>query len=387
MPATSQNFRRLQHGRHRGVAVTLCALALVFPLRAATADSIVSPPPAPAAAETAGIYQAPESPAALLKLDGPARGFFAARLERSYNDYHRVRLIVDAILQPDGLDFVYDAGATFDARETFHRRRGNCASFSFLVVAVAREFGLQASFQTIRRPGRWQRLGGIVVAVQHLAVKVETMHGACTIDLEPAVAPVSATPGLMRSVSDQTAFALFYCNIGFSQLVLGDTERALRYTTLATEIDPRCASAWANRATLLVRKGDLLAARESFRLATRLRPQGDAALDGFVSVLRQLGTPQDLREADKLERRARAVRERNPYYHQELARLARAQNDLASAEKHLRRAISLQHDQPEFYVEWISVLEQLGRTDDARRAAARLQKLSPSPPPRRSLSH
>lgn len=366
--------------------MTLGALALVFPLRAAAADSIASPPPTAVADATAEAYQAPESPTELLKLDAPAREFFAPRLARSYNDYHRVRLIVDAILQPDGLNFVYDAGATFDARETFRRRRGNCASFSFLVVAVAREFGLQASFQTIRRPTRWQRLGGIVVSVQHLAVKVETMQGACTIDLEPAVAPVAATAGLMRSVTDQTAFALFYCNIGFAQLVLGDTEGALRYTTLATEIDPRCASAWANRATLLVRKGDLLAARESFRRATRLRPQGDAALAGFVNVLRQLGTPDDLREADKLERRAQAVRESNPYYHQELARLARTHHNLALAERHLRRAISLQNDQPEFYVEWISVLEQLGRTDDARRAAARLRKLAPPQHPRPRLS-
>lgn len=355
--------------------MALCALGIVHHLHARSADSSEPPLPAPVAAEASPPYQPPEQPADLLKLDDTIRDFFAARLARSYSEYHRVRTIVDSILQSDGLHFVYDASATFDARETFRRRRGNCASFSFLVAAVAREFGLQASFQTIRRPSRWQRVNGIVVSVQHLAVKVDTMEGSCTIDLEPAIAPAPAVGGTMRGVSDETAFALFYCNIGFSQLIAGDTERALHYTTRATEIDPRCASAWANRATLLVRKGDLLAARESFRRAARLRPQGDAALDGLVSVLRQLGTPEDLREADKLERRANAIRERNPYYHEELARLARVRGDLASAEKHLRRAISLQRDEPEFYVQWIAVLEQLGRPDDARRAASRLQRL------------
>lgn len=359
--------------------MAIAVLGIVHSPPARSADSSEPPPAAPtvapAAAETTAAYHAPESTDELLKLDDTVRDFFAPRLTRSYSDYHRVRLIVDAILLPDGLHFTYEPTATFDARETFRRRRGNCASFSFLVVAVAREFGLNASFQTIRRPSRWQRLGGIVVSVQHLAVKVETMEGYCTIDLESAIAPVPAAPGTMRGVSDETAFALFYCNIGFSQLVAGDTDRALRTTTLATAIDPRCASAWANRATLLVRKGDLIAARDSFRRATRLRPYGDSALDGFVSVLRQLGTPEDLREADKLERRASAIRERNPYYHEELARLARLRGDPASAEKHLRRAISLQRDEPEFYVQWISVLEQLGRTDDARRAARKLQNL------------
>lgn len=330
----------------------------------------ILPPAVPVAPE----YQAPEDPRELLRSDDAMRDFFAQRLSRRSSGYHRLSEIVDLILKPEGLDFAYDPQGTFDARETFRRRRGNCASFAFLVVAVTREFGFDASFQTVERPARWDRVGGMVVSVLHLGVRVITHQGTYVVDLEPYVVP-PRRPNPMQVVADETACAQFYGNIGFQHLVAGRTDLALRYMTLATKVDPGCASAWANCATLQSRLGHLAEAEAGFRRSLKADPHGEAALDGFVAVLRRLGGEDDLREADRLERRARRIRERNPYYQQELARLAHERGDIVEAERRVRRAIALHRDEPDFYVEWVAVLNELGRTDDARRAARELDRV------------
>lgn len=348
-------------------------LIVVFP-SGRSADYPLAPSPATAAIEPVNTYVPPENPQELLRLDEPMRQYFRARLSRRASGYDRLCALVDSIIQPDGLAFAYDANGTYDVRETFRRRRGNCASFAFLVVAVAREFEIEASFQSIERATRWNRIGEMIVAVLHLDVKVSSEGRNYIIDLEPELIPPRDSSSV-RVIRDERAFAQFYCNIGFDELVRGDPARALHYMTLATEIDPSCAAAWANCATLLIRMSDLAAARKCFERSLREDPRGEAALDGFVSLLRRLGSPADLQQANKLERRARAIRERNPYYQQQLAWQAREQGDLAGAEKHLRRAISLKDDEPEFYAQRLAVLEQLGRTDDARRVARQLEEV------------
>lgn len=319
-------------------------------------------------------YRVPDDARELLRVDDAMREFFAQRVPKRASDHERLEALVKAILEPDGLGFVYDAEGTFDPRETFRRRRGNCASFSFLVVAVARDLGFDASFQSIARPTRWNRVDAIVLAILHLDVRLTTRDGVYIVDLQPDVAPPRDSDE-MHVISDERAYAQFYCNIGFQQLVRDRPQEALRYMTLATRIDPNCAGAWANRGTLQARLGDLAAAKASFEHSLRADPRGEAALDGFIGVLRQIGSPDALRKADKLERRARAVRERNPYYQQHLALRAQEQGDLAAAEKRLRRAIALKDDEPEFYAQWKEVLEQQGRRKDAQRAERKLAHL------------
>lgn len=347
--------------------------AVVFTSRLAATG--VLPPEEPAAPAVApGEYRPPEDPQELLRIDDEIRSFFAQRIPPRASELERLRRILNAILEPDGLNFSYDVNGTFDARETFRRRSGNCAGFSLLVVAAARALGLDARFQSIERTTRWNRVGEVVVSVLHVNVRVSTDEGAYIVDLEPHLVPRAAA-GAMNLVRDERAFALFYCNVGFEHLVQGRMDEALGTMELATQVDPTCASAWGNLATLRTRIGELRAARASFERSLRLDPRGEAVLDGYIGVLRQLGSPDDLRKAARFERKARALRDRNPYYQQQLAVLARDQGNLVLAEKHLRRAIRLQDDEPEFYVQWIAVLEQLGRERAARRAVAKLAKL------------
>ena len=325
-------------------------------------------PPAPASA-----YQAPTDPRELLKVDEPMRRFFGERLRLPGNTGDRLRALIEAILQPDGLHFAYDAEGTFDARETFRQRRGNCVSFSLLVVAVAREFGFRASFQSAANSARWERFGDHIVSVHHMNVRVEADGGNYVIDLWPElVAGMGAT---MRVVSDQRAFAQFHDTVGFFNLLHEQPADALQFMILATKTDPDYADAWANLGSLRSHLGNLVEARACFERALGADSRCVLALDEYVTVLRRLGSPEDLRTATKYERRAQGIRDRNPYYQQRLAERAQEHGDWVAAEKFLRQAIALKNDEPQFYEQWVTVLRQLGREDDASRATAQLEKL------------
>ena len=326
-------------------------------------------PPEPAAA-----YQAPTDPSELLKVDEPMRTFFGERILVHRRPADRLRALLRAILKPEGMNFAYEFERTTDARETFRQRRGNCVSFSFLFVALAREFGLDASFQNANTPLKWDRYGNIVVSVRHMNVRVEIGQDVHLVDLQlNEIAGMTLAD--MPVVGDKRAFAQFYDNMGFFELLHGRRAEALQHMIVATTTDPMCAGAWANRAAMHAHFNHLAEARACYEHALQADPRDLFALEGYVGILQRLGSPEDLRIAAKYERRAQTVRDRNPYYQQRLAERAQERGDWAAAEKLYRRAIALKDTEPEFYEQWGKALTQLGRTDAARRAAVKLEKL------------
>jgi tetratricopeptide (TPR) repeat protein len=320
------------------------------------------------------VLQLPTDPRELLKVDEPMRRFFAERLQPHRGRADQLRALLKAIMQPDGLAFTYDRELTLGARETFRQRRGNCVSYSFLVVAVAREFGFEVSFQNIEKPIQWDRIGNLIISVRHMNVRVDLGREYYLIDLQPDVLAETVRTN-MRVIRDKRAFAEFYDTAGFFELLHGRPEVAMQYMTLATTIDPDFAHAWANRAVMHIRFGNFVEARACFERSLQADPKDLFSLEGYVGLLQRLGTKDDLRIAAKYERRAQSVRNRNPYYQQALAVRALERGDGKAAEKLLRRAITLKDDEPQFYEQWVQVLLQLNQADDARRAAAKLEKL------------
>ena len=381
-----------QHGRYssrRGSYAAAVAIACCFtaagqvehanpaPAVAVSATAAATTSPSlthPAALEPDEFPHMPETVAEMLQVDDEMRRYFATRVTSGRAEAFGLRQIVRAIVDPAGLHFRYDAEATCDARETFRRRRGNCLSFSILVVAIAREHQFEAAFQSLVLPAKWDRYGEIIASLQHVNVHVETDEGPMIVDLRPDLVPRADLYALKR-ISDESVLGFFHSDSGFFLLVHGRTDEALRAMVRATEIDPDSATSWGNRATLLSRLGDLAGARRCFEQSLRLDHRGISTLVGYVDVLQRLGTPDDLRTAKKYEGRAQRLREQNPYYHEYLARRALDLGDLSTAEKALRRAIWLKEDEPEFYSQWITTLQQLGRTKDADRAARKLADL------------
>lgn len=288
-------------------------------------ESVVAPIETPADAD----YWPPAQGRDLLAVDDAMRNFFAAYVNRDNPDNECLRQIVAAILRPDGLGFAYDSAGTYDARETFRRRRGNCQGFAFLVVAVAREYGLKVRFQDLGTMQKWNRFDRFVATVRHTNVRMASYYREdYVVDLRPDLGQPSFATG-RYVVNDDRAFAHFYSTAGFFRLVAGDRAGALRLMQLGADHDPSSSIVWTNLGHLRVQLEQPSLARTCFEKALRLDASSEEALAGLVNVLRNQGGPEDLQLAAKYERRTQAYRDRNPYYAHHLACAARERGDWA----------------------------------------------------------
>jgi tetratricopeptide (TPR) repeat protein len=313
-------------------------------------------------------FTPPADPADLLAMTDEMRAYFAERVDPWRTVEARLDQILTALLTPRGLDFTYEATGNTSAAETFRRRRGNCMSFSLLVVAVARAAGCEASFNEVRTWPQWDQVGSLVAEVRHINVVVFDGAARYEIDLQPLVERM-VVPGSSRPVSDQRAFAEFYGNLGVVRLARREHEEALRLLRFATEIDPACSTAWTNLGNACSLLGDLAAARAALERALVLRPAELAAASTLAGIYARTGEP---RKAARMQNRVKAFRERNPYYHFALAKTDFAASRFAAAEARLRKAISLKPNEPEFFRLRIAVALRLGRAKDAQRWQARL---------------
>lgn len=353
--------------RLRRLLLTAAALALAAcPVPAANAE-----PPAVAPANNAAAYQLPENTAELLRLDDTMRAYFAARVHPRAAIETMLDEIVSAILSEKGLHFTYEYNGIYDVREAFRRRRGNCVTFSMLVVAVAREYRIRASFNEVSVLSRWARTGDIVLEHRHINVWVPNTDGGYEIDLK-MFADQSFRRSGTRTVSDARAFAALYSNAGVFRLTAGDAAGALHLLERATKVDPSAPAAWVNLANAHLIGGDDDAARACYERALALKPSTHSAISGLAYIHRSAGR---LAEAERLERKAVRYRERNPYYLCSLAREELAAGRPADARRHLARAIDIKDDEPEFYLLMVDVARSLGHEREAKRWASRLSGL------------
>ncbi|OQB93044.1 MAG: Tetratricopeptide repeat protein [Verrucomicrobia bacterium ADurb.Bin122] len=314
----------------------LVALLLLLPLTAVAAES---------AAPEGAVYELPENPDELLRVDDEMRAFFAPRIPHTSSVERRIDAIVEAVLGDDGLRFRYEPNGLYDVRETFRRRAGNCVSYSMLIVAVAREFRIPAEFNEVDVRPRWNRAGKLVLRTGHINVRVPEPGGDFEIDLK-MMANFRASGGMARAVNDARAFSSMYTSAGVFRLVVGDPAGALRLLERAVRTDPRNATAWCNLGNAQWVVGRLGDARRSFERAVAVDPASLAGLNGLAQVHRRTG---DLKTAERLDRQVKRYRDRNPYYLYWTARNEAAAGQLEEARRHLRRAIRLKDDEPEFH--------------------------------------
>ena len=348
------------------LGATLMTLALL-PTSAVRAES---PGPAPTAS-AAAAYRLPADPAELLRLNDEMRTFFSARVHRDASLERKLDEIVAAILGEKGLHFRYEVDGVYDVREAFRRRSGNCATFSLLVVAIAREFRIPAEFNEVNILPRWNRSGDLVMEHRHINVWVPTHEGGCEIDLK-FLADLRATRSSVHVVPDARAFAALYSNAGVFRLAAGDPAGAFTLLRFATEVDPCAPGAWANLACAYLHASNNEMARCCYTRALALAPETMAAISGLAYIERKAGRSA---EAAKLERKAAHYRERNPYYLLAVARDELAGGNPEAARRHLARAIRIKSDEPEFYELMVAVARRLGHEREAARWASRLDGL------------
>lgn len=122
----------------------------------------------------------------LLATDAAMRDFVAHYTEDAGSARQRLMSLHRAVTGAGILDLQYDPFADGAASEAFHRGTANCLSAASLFVALAREAGLDASYQWLEVRPQWSRMGERVMVGLHVNVQVK-LRGTrrYMVDIDP----------------------------------------------------------------------------------------------------------------------------------------------------------------------------------------------------------
>jgi Flp pilus assembly protein TadD len=268
--------------------------------------------------------------------------FLGENVGSDSDSLRQLQTLVRVVFHENALGFRYGT-ETRTAAETFRYRNGNCVSYTFLLIALARQLGLDARFREVEIAPTFSRTGNVVSVFGHVNVAVFIGNQIYVVDLFPRVNRILLGGQI---VTDERALAHFYNNKGTAELFAGDTDAAIAAFRRALEMDPTLESAWANLGVACARAGDTVAAERAYLRSLELQPGDQAAMSNLSNLYVRLGRT---REARLWHERARKFLLKNPYYHYDEGVRAEESGDYRRSIDYFRTAIRLKPTEHHFH--------------------------------------
>ena len=303
-----------------------------------------------------------------LELPVDIREYLDREVVSLQTEHERYRALRSWALEEFGPGFEYDPTYTSPIEELPDSGRINCFSFSNMFVAAARYTDIPASFQLVDSPPQWDINRETWVISQHINVSglvyreltqrekelfmAQQMKTGTRISRDPPKVDrrtyvVDLNPEIAedayrsRTISDGAARALFHSNRSVEELLAGNLEQAMAHGRAAIAADERSSTAWNNFGVLLSRQGRLEDAKQAYRTALALDPDGEIGSGNLERIYRRTGEAE---KADALAKRIYANRMKNPYYLYALGERSLAEGELAVAVDHFKDAIRRKED-------------------------------------------
>jgi tetratricopeptide (TPR) repeat protein len=269
------------------------------------------------------------------------------------------------------MPFDYEPDLTQTAAQTFESQRGNCLSFSSMLVAMARDRRLKAWYQEVEIPPQWSNRQNTLLLTRHINVVVEGKQGQWVVDISGERAAVSRK---VKRISDDAALAQYYNNLGADALVRNDLALAYAYISKALRTDPGLAYLWSNLAVVFNRNGQQDDAVATYLLTLRLEPGNTAAVNNLYLIYESAGKHE---EAQKMLSKVERHRRRNPYYLYHLSELAFNEGHYKESREMLDEAIEMNTEEYRFHYGLARLLATEGNLAEAQVSLDRALELVP----------
>lgn len=280
----------------------------------------------------------------VMSLDQDMLDFLDAYVPRQATPTAKLEALLNAVMHSGLLGLDYNPQATYSASDAFFYREANCLSFSMMFIAMARESGLNATFNQVSIPPSWDMLGQqTLVNYKHINVKVKVRDGHRIVDLN---IKEYKSHYRQRRASDKQAQAQYYNNRAMTFLAEGNTHSAYRYMRKALALAPKQGDLWGNFATIYRREKLFSQAEAAYQQALALDPHNHVAASNLSRLYQQLGN-QEL--ADYYQQQVIKFRMRNPYHRFFLAEQALKRNDIPLARQHIDVALKRNKKEPRFH--------------------------------------
>lgn len=279
----------------------------------------------------------------VLVLDQDMLTFLDKHVNREHQRMLKLHELIYAIITKGSFGLEYDE-ITRTAQETFQARLGNCLSFTNMFVAMAREVGIEVTFQEVEIPPDWSLEGDTYVLNRHVNAFIDLGRGGTKV-VDFNIDDFRSSYD-RRLISDERALGHFYSNIGVEYMQKHEPLEALRYFRKAVTSDPEFAPVWSNLGALYSRAGYFKYAEAAYIRALAINSQELIAMSNLGRLYESLG---QTKQADWYNKQTNLHRMRNPYYRYHLAREAFLVKDYDSAIGHLKYSVKKKKNEDTFY--------------------------------------
>lgn len=323
-----------------------------------------------------------ESEQDIFMLDAEMVAFVDDKLKKSYSQIKKAKVLLYHIFSQDNIALSYTSNANIIAKDAFHSQTANCLSLTIMAYALAKEANLNVKFQQIEVPEYWVRNGKYNLLTGHINLLITTKNNFSPIrvygsdnlevDFDPYVRKESFSK---RIIKQNAVVAMFYNNKGGQALVSENYAIAYQYFKAATQADQSFSAAWGNLAILYKLTNNDQIAESTYRYAIALKQDNYTALANLAILLRKKGA---VAEAETIEHKLQAKRNRNPYYHAVLADEEYYHHNYQQAVIHYKKAIKLNPKIHELYFGLAKAYYQMNKISEAKKAmkiALRLNKV------------
>ncbi|MBB5211231.1 transglutaminase domain-containing protein [Microbulbifer hydrolyticus] len=211
---------------------------------------------------------------------------FVESIDPSLAPAQRFRRILRTLRQ-ERFELEYDLDRTTTAAEAFALRRGNCISFAALVVALAREVGMEAHFNQVHAPMERRATSGgdgrqLVQDILH--INAEVTFGWTTRVIEFNFEP--RFNYRHQQLTDATVQALYLNNRALEVAREKRHEEALSMLKEALLLTPNASLLWNSLGYIHRQGGNLELAQLSYDQALELDSNNSAARRNLRNVYR-----------------------------------------------------------------------------------------------------
>jgi tetratricopeptide (TPR) repeat protein len=281
----------------------------------------------------------------------------------------RFQRLAHFIVDDDGLAMTYQENATYTVSQAYANRQANCLTFTLLVIALAKEAGLDAYPQEMGETLSWREVGGTVYRDNHINAGIRVGGHRYTIDPAADLVLIPQPPVV---VSHERLHAHYYNNVAVDRLQEGLLPVAMQDMAVALALDPNYATLWSNIGVMRAHASDANGAERAYLRALALDSKDASALFNLVQLLDRRGDPRERYYRQRLAR----VEQNDPLQQYLEALDFERTGDYPHAIEHLQRAIQLKRDEDRFYAALARVYAGAGDTRRASSALARAQTLS-----------
>lgn len=268
------------------------------------------------------------------------------------DEHTRSKKLANWLVAKDGHQMIYDIEANLSPAQAFMQQRGNCLSFTILLVSLAKAIDVELKYNDVDLPGEWsmdERAG--MIFYQHINAKSQKYQTTQIFDLAIEDYEIRYP---QRTISERNAVAHLHGNLGIDALKQDRIEDVFHHLKLATSMAPNDPDMWVNLGAAYKRYKYYEESEKAFKIALSISDKNSLAASNLERLYRLLGRENLAKKYNKISQRARLY---NPYSQYQKAKKKLAEKKFKQAKKAIRRAIRLHDSDPTFY-ELSSIINQ-----------------------------